>query len=225
MFVGVAKNEIPQDIWFLMGRMHTRYAKSDVLVSWTGTMFEYLMPTLWLKHFPETLLENGVRGAVDSQRAFVASHKIPWGISEGACTAKNDSGHYEYHAFGVPQIAMKANLTKRVVITPYACALALTIRPLFALQNLRAMNDGGWLGKFGFYESAEYKSAAGSKEGRFEIVHTWMAHHQGMILMSICNLLTDSIFSGTLSSRSEGRSHGTHLARAPVIAVRTEDNA
>ncbi len=195
VFVGVAKNEIPQDVWFLMGRMHTRYAKSNVLVSWTGTMFEYLMPTLWLKHFPETLLENGTRGAVDAQRAFVASHRIPWGISEGACTTKNDSGHYEYHAFGVPQIAMKANLPKRIVITPYASALALTIRPLLALQNLRAMNDAGWLGKFGFYESAEYKSAAGSKEGRFEIVHTWMAHHQGMILMSICNLLTDSIFS------------------------------
>ncbi len=194
VFVGVAKNEIPQDVWFRMGRMHTRYAKSNVLVSWTGTMFEYLMPTLWLKHFPETLLENGTRAAVDAQRAFVASHRIPWGISEGACTTKNDSGHYEYHAFGVPQVAMKANLPKRIVITPYASALALTIRPLLALQNLRAMHDAGWLGKFGFYESAEYKSAASSKEGRFEIVHTWMAHHQGMILMSICNLLTDSIF-------------------------------
>ena len=132
--------------------------------------------------------------AVDAQRAFVASYRIPWGISEGACATKNDSGHYEYHAFGVPQIAMKANLSNRIVITPYACALALTIRPLLALQNLRAMSDRGWLGKFGFYESAEHKSAAGSKEGCFEIVHTWMAHHQGMILMSICNLLTDSIF-------------------------------
>ena len=194
VFVGIAKNEIPQDAWFRMGRTHTRYAKCNVLVSWTGTMFEYLMPTLWLKHFPDTLLENGARGAVDAQRAFVASHRIPWGISEGACSMKNDSGHYEYHAFGVPQIAMKSNLTKRIVITPYACALALTIRPRLALQNLRAMNDRGWLGKFGFYESAEYKSDAGSKEGRFTIVHTWMAHHQGMILMSICNLLTDSIF-------------------------------
>lgn len=194
VFVGIAKNEIPQEAWFRMGRTHTRYAKCNVLISWTGTMFEYLMPTLWLKHFPETLLENGARGAVDAQRAFVASHRIPWGISEGACATKNDSGHYEYHAFGVPQIALKANLTKRIVITPYASALALTIRPLLALRNLRAMHDGGWLGKFGFYESAEYKSEAGSKEGRFEIVHTWMAHHQGMILMSICNLLTDSIF-------------------------------
>ena len=194
VFVGIAKNEIPQDAWFRMGRAHTRYAKCDVLVSWTGTMFEYLMPTLWLKHFPETLLENGVRSAVDAQRFFVGSHQIPWGISEGACATKNDSGHYEYHAFGVPQIALKANLPKRIVITPYASALALTIRPLLAVQNLGAMSEAGWLGKFGFYESAEYKSAAGSEKGRFEIVHTWMAHHQGMILMSICNLLTDSIF-------------------------------
>ena len=193
VFVGIAKNEIPQEVWFSMGRTHTRYAKCNILVSWTGTMFEYLMPTLWLKHFPATLLENSARGAVNAQRAFAASRGIPWGISEGACTAKNDAGHYEYHAFGVPQMALKANPTNRIIVTPYACALALTICPLPALQNLLAMSDSGWLGKFGFYESAEFKSAVGSKEGRFEIVHAWMAHHQAMILMSICNLLTDSI--------------------------------
>jgi cyclic beta-1,2-glucan synthetase len=193
VFVGIAKNEIPQDVWFSMGRTHTRYAKRNVLVSWTGTMFEYLMPTLWLKHFPATLLENAARSAVDAQRAFAASHRIPWGISEGACIAKNDAGHYEYHAFGIPQMALKVNLRKGIVVTPYACALALTLCPVLALQNLRAMSDSGWLGKFGFYESAEYKSAWGSKEGRFEIVQAWMAHHQAMILMSICNLLRDSI--------------------------------
>jgi cyclic beta-1,2-glucan glucanotransferase len=193
VFVGIAKNEIPQDVWFCLGRTHTRYGKHNVLVSWTGTMFEYLMPTLWLKHFPATLLENSARGAVDAQRAFAASQRIPWGISEGACTAKNDAGHYEYHAFGVPQLALKVNLAKRIVVTPYACALALTLCPLPALQNLQAMSDRGWLGKFGFYESAEYQSTGGSKEGRFEIVHAWMAHHQAMILMSICNLLRGSI--------------------------------
>jgi len=195
VFVGIAKNEIPQDAWFRMGRTHRRYAKRDVLVSWTGTMFEYLMPALWLKHFRETLLENSARGVVDAQRAYVASHRIPWGISEGACSAQNDSEPNEYHAFGVPQLAMKANMPKRIVITPYACALALMFHPLHALQNLRAMSDRGWLGKFGFYESVEYKSVAGCKQGHFEIVHTWMAHHQGIILMSICNLLTDSILS------------------------------
>jgi cyclic beta-1,2-glucan synthetase len=193
VFVGIAKNEIPQEVWFAMGRTHTRYAKRNILVSWTGTMFEYLMPTLWLKHFPATLLENSVRGVVAAQRAFAEAHRIPWGISEGACTSKNDAGHYEYHAFGLPQIALKANLPKRIVVTPYACALALTLCPVLALQNLRAMSGRGWLGKFGFYESAEYQSTVGSKEGRFEIVHAWMAHHQAMILMSICNLLRDSI--------------------------------
>jgi cyclic beta-1,2-glucan synthetase len=193
VFVGIAKNEIPQEAWFCMGRTHTRYAKRNILVSWTGTLFEYLMPTLWLKHFPATLLENSARGAVDAQRAFADSYRIPWGISEGACTAKNDAGHYEYRAFGIPQMALKANLPKRIVVTPYACALALTLSPLPAVQNLLAMSNRGWLGKFGFYESVEYKSAVGSNGERFEVVHAWMAHHQAMILMSICNLLADSI--------------------------------
>jgi cyclic beta-1,2-glucan synthetase len=212
VFVGIAKNEIPQDVWFCLGRTHTRYAKRNVLVSWTGTMFEYLMPTLWLKHFPTTLLENSARGVVDAQRAFAASHRIPWGISEGGCTAKNEAGHYEYHAFGVPQLALKANLTKRIVVTPYACALALTLSPRLALQNLRAMGGYGWLGKFGFYESAEYKSASDSKEVRFEIVHAWMAHHQAMILMSICNLLTDSILPELFhrEARVEATEHILH---------------
>ncbi len=194
VFVGIAKNELPQEAWFHMGRTHARYARKDVLVSWTGTMFEYLMPALWLKHFPRTLLESTLRGAVNCQRAFVERHKIPWGISEGACTAKNDSGHYEYHAFGVPQLAMKADIPKRIVITPYASALALAIQPVEALRNLQSMDARGWLGKYGFYESAEFKRNGESGETSFEVVHSWMAHHQGMILISICNLLTNSVF-------------------------------
>ncbi len=194
VFIGIAKNEIPQEAWFHMGRTHTRYARRDVLVSWTGTMFEYLMPALWLKHFPETLLDNTLHGAVDCQRAFVKSRKIPWGISEGACSAINDSGHYEYHAFGVPQLALKANPPKRLVVTPYACALALTIRPIESIANLRAMDARGWLGRYGFYESAEFKRNFYTGDETFEVVHSWMAHHQGMILVSVCNLLTNSIF-------------------------------
>ncbi len=117
-------------------------------------MFEYLMPALWLKHFRETLLENSARGVVDAQRAYVASHRIPWGISEGACSAQNDSEPNEYHAFGIPQLAMKANLPNAFVITPYACALALMFHPLHALQAVRT----GWLGKFGFLdESVRYR--------------------------------------------------------------------
>ncbi len=194
VFVAIAKNEIPQDAWFLMGRTHTRYANRTVLLSWTGTMFEYLMPALWLKHFPATLLENSLNGAVACQEAYVRKHKIPWGISEGACTSKNEGGHYEYHAFGIPPLALKANPPRKIIITPYASALALNTNPREALYNLRAMDELGWNGRYGFHESAEYTPTADDGKGTFEIVPSWMAHHQGMILLSICNLLSDCVF-------------------------------
>jgi hypothetical protein len=194
VFVAIAKNDIPQEAWFAMGRTHTRYAKRNVLLSWTGTMFEYLMPALWMKHFPSTLLENSVEGAVACQKAYVQRHEIPWGISEGACSRKNDSGHFEYFAFGVPPLALKQNPPANTVITPYASALALTANSEDALKNLREMESRGWVGRFGFYESAEYVPGNEDGEGRFVIVPSWMAHHQGMILLSICNFLSNSIF-------------------------------
>ena len=194
VFVAIAKNEIPQETWFRLGRTHTRYAKRTVLLSWTGTMFEYLMPALWLKHFPSTMLEHSLNGAVACQEAYVRPHKIPWGISEGACTARNDAGHFEYYAFGVPPLALKANVPRKIVITPYASALALNTSPREALANLRAMDELGWNGRYGFHESAEYTAATEEGKGSFEVVPSWMAHHQGMILLSICNLLSDCVF-------------------------------
>jgi cyclic beta-1,2-glucan synthetase len=194
LFVGIAKNDLPQDAWFHLGRTHTHYANRNVLVSWSGTMFEYLMPTLWLKHFPNTLLENSLQGAVDCQRTYVAAHGIPWGISEGACPAKQKDASYEYQAFGLPPLALNTEISNRLIITPYATALALNIQPLAALQNLRAMSDRGWIGSFGFCESVEYCGSPDKSNQSFEIVHSWMAHHQGMIMVSICNLLMNSLF-------------------------------
>ncbi len=146
------------------------------------------------KHFPSTLLEDSLVGAVACQKAYVERLNIPWGISEGASIRKNDSGHFEYYAFGIPPLALKVDPSARVVITPYAAALALTTNPLDALENLREMDSRGWAGQFGFYESAEYVPGVGVKESRFEVVPSWMAHHQGMILLSICNLLSNSVF-------------------------------
>jgi hypothetical protein len=194
VFVAIAKNDIPQDVWFLMSRTHTHYANRTVLLSWTGTMFEYLMPSLWLKHFPATLLENSLHGAVACQKAYVRKHKIPWGISEGAGIARNDKGHYEYHAFGIPPLALKGNPSRKIVITPYASALALNTNPREALENLRAMDELGWNGRYGFHESAEYTLTDEKAGGSFSVVNSWMAHHQGMILLSICNLLSDCVF-------------------------------
>jgi len=194
LFLAIAKKDVPQEVWFQLGRTHTHYAKRDVLISWTGTMFEYLMPALWLKHFPNTLLENSLQGAVDCQRAYAAPHEIPWGISEGAFPAHCGDTIYNYQAFGLPPLALSPDFSRRIVITPYATALALNVQPKKAMENLKAMSELGWLGSFGFYESVEFRGAAAEGKESFFIVHSWMAHHQGMILVSICNLLMNSIF-------------------------------
>jgi hypothetical protein len=196
LFIGIAKNELPGEAWFQLGRLHTHYAGQDVLVSWTGTMFEYLMPALWLRHFPNTLVENSLQGVIDCQRTLSASYGIPWGISEGACPPKLAGAVYDYQAFGLPQLALSADASRRIIITPYAGALALNVDLPAALQNLRDMADRGWVGKFGFYESVEYyRPSVARTAGSFEIVHAWMAHHQGMILLSVCNALDNSVFS------------------------------
>jgi hypothetical protein len=194
LLVGIAKNDVPQDAWFQLGRIHTHYAKREVLVSWSGTTFEYLMPALWLKHFPNTLLENSLQAAVDCQRAFVAARGIPWGISEGACPPKQKDAPYDYQAFGLPPLALNPEASNRLIITPYASALALNIQPLTALENLRDMSNRGWMGSFGFCESVEWCGTPADSNQSFEVVHSWMAHHQGMILVSICNLLMNSLF-------------------------------
>jgi len=194
VFIAIAKGDIPQTSWFRMGRGHTQYSGRRILLSWTGTMFEYLMPTLWMRTYPATLLENSMRGAVMSQRKFIEPLNIPWGISEGACSTKNDSGHYHYHAYGVPPLALKIEVEDRTVITPYAAVLALSVDPAAAVKNLRKMESSGWLGPYGFYESADFKEVTPAKTRSPELVYCWMAHHQGMILLAISNLLSESVF-------------------------------
>jgi cyclic beta-1,2-glucan synthetase len=194
VFIAIAKGDIPQTSWFRLGRGHTQYDGRRVLLSWTGTMFEYLMPSLWMKTFPATLLENSLRGAVASQKKYVDPLNIPWGISEGSCSEKNDSGHYHYHAYGVPPLALKVESADRTVITPYAAVLALGVDPVTSVRNLRRMEALGWLGPYGFYESADFKDATPSNPKAPELVYCWMAHHQGMTLLAISNLLSDSIF-------------------------------
>jgi len=194
VFIAIAKGDIPQTSWFRLGRGHTQYLGRKILLSWTGTMFEYLMPTLWMRTYPATLLENSMHGAVMSQRKFIEPLNIPWGISEGACSEKNDSGHYHYHAYGVPPLALKVEVEDRTVITPYAAVLALSTDPAAAVRNLRKMESSGWLGRYGFYESADFKQTTAANTRSPELVYCWMAHHQGMILLAISNLLSESVF-------------------------------
>lgn len=188
-FVAIAKGDISQQTWFKMGRTHTMAFGRSLLLSWTGTMFEYLMPSLWMRSYPETLVSRTLTATVAIQRAFAREHRIPWGISESGYAAKDAEGHYHYQAFGIPQISLKWDATAGPVVSPYSTFLALGVDSREALRNLHRMAGYGWIGAYGFYESIDYSQPSGQPQ----LVREWMAHHQGMALLAILNLLNDDI--------------------------------
>jgi cyclic beta-1,2-glucan synthetase len=186
-FIAVAKGDIPQESWFHLGRAHTQCRGERVLLSWTGTLFEYLMPALWMRHYPGTILERSVRAALRVQRDYARRKGVPWGISEAACIDERGEPR-GYGPFGAPELAVKRIDRARLVIAPYASFLALGIEAAAALENLRRMEEYGWTGRYGFYESIDYRHDGGTP------VRAWMAHHQGMSLLAAVNLLRERPF-------------------------------
>ncbi len=188
-FLAVARDDLPQQSWVKLSRDHARAFGHFILISWTGTMFEYLMPALWMRNYPETLISRTLSACVEVQRAFARSINTPWGISESGNARKDDAGHYQYHAYGVPQVALWVEANAGPVVSPYSTFLALGVDSLAALHNLRRMSSAGWVGACGFYEAGDYISSP----GKATLVREWMAHHQGMSLLAILNLLHDNV--------------------------------
>jgi hypothetical protein len=155
-------------------------------------MFEYLMPAIWTGSYRDSVLLCSMERAVAEQQSYAAKKGVPWGISESSFSDLNEEGVYGYRFFGVPDLAMQSSESERVVIAPYATAMALSVDPTAALRNLRVMINHGWFGQYGFYESADF----GPAEAQFRsarLVKSWMAHHQGMILLSMANFLRGDI--------------------------------
>jgi hypothetical protein len=193
VFVAIAKEDIPQDCWFRLGRAQTLDCGHPVLLSWTGTMFEYLMPGIWMRSYANTLLDRTRVGAVRSQQAYAASKGVPWGISESGYSKLDEGGNYQYQAFGLPQLSMMRRDSIPLVISPYSTSLALDVDRPAALQNLRRMDDLGWFGSYGFYEAADYTTPRTRfRASRCQLVRSWMVHHQGMSLLSLANVLCDN---------------------------------
>jgi cyclic beta-1,2-glucan synthetase len=193
-FVAIAKDDIPQESWFQLGRSTMMDRGMTGLLSWTGTMFEYLMPALWMRIYPNTLLERAAITAVRSQRAYADDKGIFWGISESSCFKNDDCGNYQYHAFGVPPLAVHKVDVDGPVVSPYSTMLALPIDSNAALRNLQRMRRRGALGSYGFYESLDFNPArVRSRLRRSELVRVWMAHHQGMSLLAMLNFLHDDV--------------------------------
>ncbi|MBV9743173.1 MAG: carbohydrate-binding protein, partial [Acidobacteriia bacterium] len=182
-FVAIAKGDAPQEVWFNLARMHTSFKGDRILLSWTGTMFEYLMPALWMRHYPGTMTEQSAQGVVRAQREYARQKGTPWGISESACLGSTEGDH-GYMAFGISALAMRRS-PDRLVLAPYATFLALPIDAAPTIDNLRRMEEFGWTGRYGFYEAIEY-----TKTGA-ETIRSWMAHHQGMSLLAVVNLLAN----------------------------------
>jgi hypothetical protein len=185
-FIAVAKGDIPQQSWFRLDRSHVLVDGRPALLSWTGTMFEYMMPALWMRNFPNTLISRSLESAVHIQRDHVRG--IPWGISESGFAKMDPLGRYSYQAWGIPKLALKYGAEDGPVISPYSSFLALPILREAAIANLRKMAAMNWMGAYGFYEAADYT------EGReLQLVRSWMAHHQGMCLLALANLTKDNI--------------------------------
>ena len=188
-FFAIAKGDVPHEHWFFLGRPITQIAGGLALVSWGGSMFEYLMPALLLRSSPGTLLAQSEWTAVAAQRRYAARLGSPWGISESGFSSLNPENHYRYRAFGVPGLGLRRGLARDLVVAPYATALTLPLRPDVALENLREFQDLGLLGAYGFYEAADFTPERVPEGQRFAPVRSYMAHHQGMILAAAGNAL------------------------------------
>ena len=192
-YFAIAKHDAPIEHWFSFSRPITRLQGKPSILSWNGSMFEYLMPPLFLPSYRDTLLGESELTAVDFQRTYCAERKVPWGISESAFATTDMRGTFQYRAFGVPGLGIRRGLTDDLVIAPYGSALALCGWPEAAAENLAELARLGALTRYGFIEALDFTPDRSVGTRDFVAVTTFMAHHQGMVQTAIVNALQDDI--------------------------------
>ena len=190
-FVAIAQGKLPQESWFALGRRLTTTGNTQVLLSWSGSMFEYLMPLLVMPTYENTLLDETFRGVVKRQIEYGNQQGVPWGISESCYNIVDAGLNYQYRAFGVPGLGFKRGLGQDLVIAPYASILALMIDPAAACLNLEKLTALGYQGNYGFYESIDYTLGRLPRGQSHVLIQTFMVHHQAMSLLSLAYLLLD----------------------------------
>jgi len=191
--VAIARGDIPQSHWQHLGRPVTKVNNKQVLLSWSGTMFEYLMPTLLAKNYDGTFLSDSCFAALDAQIDYGKDMQVPWGISESGYYAFDMNLNYQYRAFGVPDLGYKRDLPDDLVISPYASLMGLQMQPLAVLKNMAHLEQLNMLGRFGFYEAMDFTKTRLPEGQSHAIVHSYMAHHQGMIMIAACNYLLKDV--------------------------------
>ncbi|HEV2616238.1 MAG TPA: glucoamylase family protein [Candidatus Acidoferrales bacterium] len=190
-FVAIAKGEAPASHWFRLGRALTPVKGGSALTSWSGSMFEYLMPALVLRSPEGSLLSQTHELVVRRQAEYGGERGVPWGVSESAYNARDVDLTYQYASFGVPGLGLKRGLSDDLVIAPYATALAAMINPIAALENFARLEESGAAGTYGFYEALDYTTTRLPEGKDVALVRTYFAHHQGMTLVALANVLND----------------------------------
>ena len=208
-FIAIAKGDVPSTHWFHLGRALTPVDRGSALVSWSGSMFEYLMPALVMRSASGSLLGQTYHLIVRRQRKYGTERGVPWGVSESAYNARDLELTYQYSNFGVPGLGLKRGLSEDVVVAPYATALAAMIDPEAAAQNFVRLTEAGASSRYGFYEALDYTATRVPEDQRVAVVHAYMAHHQGMSLVALANVL----YEGVMRARfhAEPRMQATEL--------------
>lgn len=188
-FVAIAQGQLDQEHWFSLGRLLTTSHGRPTLLSWSGSMFEYLMPLLVMPTYKHTLLDQTYRAVIDRHIQYGRQRGIPWGISESGYNLTDAHLTYQYRAFGVPGLGFKRGLVDDLVIAPYATAMALMVAPQQACLNLQRLADAGFSGRYGYYEAIDYTRCRVPHGQNSAIVQSYMAHHQGMSLLSLAYVL------------------------------------
>jgi cyclic beta-1,2-glucan synthetase len=210
-FIAIAKGDVPSTHWFRLGRALTPVDRGSALVSWSGSMFEYLMPSLVLSSPPSSLFDLTCRLVVRRQIEYGRKRGVAWGVSESAFNARDLEHTYQYSAFGVPGLGLKRGLSEDVVIAPYATALAAMVDPQAAMKNFARLEAAGGNGRYGFYEALDYTATRVPEGASVAVVRAYMAHHQGMTLVALANVLTGGIM--------QARFHAEPIVRATELLL------
>ncbi len=201
--VSIAKRDVPVKHWSSLSRTLTNLKKYKGLISWSGTAFEYLMPNVNMRRYKGSLLDESCRFMLMSQKEYTKQLGIPWGISEAAFSLRDLNNNYQYKAFGIPWLGLKRGLEEDMVVSSYAIFLSLIYDAKGAIKNLRTLENQEMYGDYGFYESIDYTMSRLKYGESYEVVKTYMAHHQGLILLSINNLVNKDILVERFSSNPE----------------------
>ena len=201
--VAIAKKDVSAKHWKNLSRALTTLNKYKGLISWSGTAFEYLMPAINIKRYPGSLLDESCKFMIMSQMEYAKKLGTAWGISEAAFNLKDFSGNYQYKAFGIPWLGLKRGLADDIVVSSYGTILAINDVPKDVINNLKRLEESGMYNKYGFYESIDYTPSRARNKNKYSVVKTYMAHHQGLILLSINNLVNDNILQKRFSSNPE----------------------